>query len=271
MLDQSVFMAAISPVLAQGAADAAANGGGGSSGGSLLQYVVAGGTVGYVIIMLSVVALGLSIAHFLEVRREKLTPPQVAEDLARLLRENDVASAFQYCAQEVNDSYLTRVFHGALRRCGTSPFGMLELRAALEESAMRQTDRLHRSTDAIGLIAAVCPMLGLLGTVFGMIGAFSTIGADEGATRSKELAGFMSLALVSTAQGLVVAIPCTAAFQFYKRRIDRLTGDAGDVIEQLAGIVEQSAGAPKPAPGAARVPAAARAAQQAVAQPAAAR
>lgn len=217
-----------------------------SSGRSILQYVTAGGLVGYVIITLSVVALGLVIAHFIQVRREKMIPPQAAEDLARLFRENDIASAFQYCAQEANDSFLTRVFHNALRRCGTSPFGMLELRAALEDAGQRETERLQRTTDAVGLIAAVGPMLGLLGTVFGMIGAFGAIGENDGAARSKELAGFMALALVTTAQGLVVAIPCTAAFQIFKRRIDRLASEAGEVIEQLAGVVEQASGAAKP-------------------------
>lgn len=218
----------------------------GSSGQSLLQYVTAGGFIGYVIIMLSILALGLAIAHFVQVRRERMTPPQAVDDLARLFRENDMASAFQYCAQQSNDSFLTRVFHTALRRCGTSPFGMLELRTAIEEAGSREVDRLHRSTDAIGLIAAIGPMLGLLGTVFGMIGAFGAIGDTEGASRSKELAGFMSLALVTTAQGLVVAIPATAAYQFFKRRIDRLASEAGDVIEQLVGVVEQSSGAPRP-------------------------
>lgn len=217
-----------------------------SSSHSVLEYATAGGFIGYIIILLSIVGLGLAIAHFMQVRTERMTPPQAVDDLARLFRENDMASAFQYCAQQTNDSFLTRVFHTALRRCGTSPFGMLELRAAIEDAGSREVDKLHRSTDAIGLIAAVGPMLGLLGTVFGMIGAFGTIGDAEGASRSKELAGFMSLALVTTAQGLVVAIPATAAYQFFKRRIDRLASEAGDVIEQLVGVVEQSSGAPRP-------------------------
>ena len=217
-----------------------------SSGHSILQYATAGGFIGYVIIMLSILGLGLAIAHFMQVRRERMTPAQAVDDLARLFRENDMASAFQYCAQQSNDSFITRVFHTALRRCGTSPFGMLELRAAIEDAGSREVDKLHRSTDAIGLIAAVGPMLGLLGTVFGMIGAFGAIGDTEGASRSKELAGYMSLALVTTAQGLVVAIPATAAYQFFKRRIDRFASEAGDVIEQLVGVVEQSSGAPRP-------------------------
>lgn len=240
----SASLGLLMPTLAQSGTPAAPEPS--TSGHSVLQYVTAGGFIGYVIIMLSILGLGLAIAHFMQVRRERMTPPQAVDDLARLFRDNDMASAFQYCAQPANDSFLTRVFHTALRRCGTSPFGMLELRTAIEEAGSREVDRLHRSTDAIGLIAAVGPMLGLLGTVFGMIGAFGAIGDNEGASRSKELAGYMSLALVTTAQGLVVAIPANAAYQFFKRRIDRLASEAGDVIEQLVGVVEQSSGAPRP-------------------------
>ena len=97
-------------------------------------------------------------------------------------------------------------------------------------------------------IAAVGPMLGLLGTVFGMIGAFQTIGTLEGAARSNKLAEFMSLALINTAEGLMVAIPCTVAFAVFRRRIDRLGADAGVIAEELAGLIEQGAGAESPGP-----------------------
>src|SRR5205085_10888928 len=100
-----------------------------------------------------------------------------------------------------------------------------------------------RSTDLIGLIAALGPMLGLLGTVIGMIGAFNSISSLEGAARSRELAGFMALALVNTAEGLAVAIPCTAAFSILRRRLDRLISDAGEVIENLTVYIENPAGA----------------------------
>jgi biopolymer transport protein ExbB/TolQ len=78
-------------------------------------------------------------------------------------------------------------------------------------------------------------MLGLLGTVIGMIGAFNAIGSLQGAARSTELARFMSLALVNTAQGLVVAVPCTVAFALFRQRIDRVASEIGDdVLERLA-------------------------------------
>jgi len=107
-------------------------------------------------------------------------------------------------------------------------------------------------------------MLGLLGTVIGMIGAFNAIGSLQGAARSTELAKFMSLALVNTAQGLVVAVPCTVAFALFRQRIDRMVTDvAADVLEPLsddlaAGLsmaARPGAQAPRATPAAAGAPA----------------
>jgi len=211
---------------------------------TLFQYIKEGGVIGAILIFLSVVALTLLIMHLIQVRRAQLIPVEDATELQRLFRENDIQGAIRYCEQR--ESFLTRVFGSALVRCSRSPFGFMEIRTALEEAGQREADRLNKSIDWIGLIAAVAPMLGLLGTTIGMIGAFNSIGQLEGAARSRELAGFMSLALVNTAEGLAVAIPCTAAFSMLRRRLDRLVADAGEVVENLAVYIENpAAGAPK--------------------------
>jgi biopolymer transport protein ExbB len=113
--------------------------------------------------------------------------------------------------------------------------------------------RLHRLNNGLGVLAAVGPMLGLLGTVIGMIGAFNAIGSLQGAARSTELARFMSLALVNTAQGLVVAVPATVAFALFRQRIDRLVTDvAVSDLEPLADDLAAGIGAAQRAAGAAR-------------------
>ena len=99
----------------------------------------------------------------------------------------------------------------------------------------------------LGLIAAIAPMLGLLGTVVGMVGAFDTISASEGFARPDQLAGDISKALVTTLMGLTLAIPATAALTYFRNRIDALTGDVADIVEQLAAHLEHEpapAGAP---------------------------
>lgn len=216
---------------------------------TLLDYVSDAGSLGYVLVILSFVGLALIIRNLIALRASRLAPPAVAHRLDVMLRENDLAGAQAFCAARENDCFLTRVFGAALARCGRSPFGFLEFRSSLEEAGQTEVDKLHRLNDGIGILAAIGPMLGLLGTVFGMIGAFHTIGSLEGATRSHQLAMFMSMALVNTAQGLIVAIPCTIAFALFKRHIDALAGRAGKVAEELAGHLEQQGtGSDRPAP-----------------------
>jgi biopolymer transport protein ExbB len=227
---------------------------------SILEYIQDGGLLSYVLVTISFVALALIIRNMLMLRQSKLAPPEDFQRLDQLLRENDIEGALALCRSPDHDSFLTRVFGAALLRCSRSPFGFLELRTALEESGQRENDRLHRANDGIGIIAAIGPMLGLLGTVLGMIGAFMTIGTLEGPARSQKLAEFMSLALVNTAEGLFVAIPCTVAFSLFRRRIDHLVSEIADRIEALTRTLEQM-GDQKPAgarPAAARHAPAAR-------------
>ena len=149
---------------------------------SLLDHIASGGPIGFAIIALSLVAVTLAVMQLLQVRERKLTPPEVVEGLDKLLSANDIRGAIRFCQDPVNDSFLARMFAAALTRCSRSAFGLLELRSALEEAGQEQVARLHRATDGIGLIAAVAPMLGLLGTVVGMVGAFETISFSEHAT-----------------------------------------------------------------------------------------
>jgi len=198
---------------------------------TLLDYIESGGIIGYTLIGLSVFAVSLAIINFIQLRRSKMAPVDVVVEISRLLREGNTAAVAQLCAAPEADCFLTRVLRSAIARCNRSPFGFLEVRTALEEGGQRELDSLSRPTDGLGLIANLGPMLGLLGTVIGMIGAFGAIGEAEGAARSQQLAMFMSLALVNTALGLIVAIPCTFAYALFKKRTERMGAQVSDIIE----------------------------------------
>ncbi len=214
----------------------------GSAGRELtaLDYIRSGGPIGYVLIVLSFVALGLIIAHAISLRKSRLIPEEAVERLGAVLRTGDMQAAIAVCREPVYESFITRLVGTALLRCARSPFGTLELRAAVEEAGQREVDKLYRSVDSIGILAAVGPMLGLLGTVFGMIGAFATIGQLEGAARSQQLATFMSIALITTAEGLIVAIPCTVSFAIFRRMIDTTAVEAAAVVEALVAPLESA-------------------------------
>ena len=228
------------------------------TGRSVLQYISSGGVISYIMILLSIVALGLLITNFILLRREALAPVRIIESLDRMLKDRNPDMAVQYCKQPENDSFLSRVMAGGLSKVARSQFGYLELKPALEEAGQKQLERLDRINHGLAILAAVGPMLGLLGTVFGIIGAFAEIGGSGGQGRSNELAGYMSLALVNTAEGLIIAIPCTIAYSMFRRRTDQLVGYVAEVAEGLAANLQPAgAGAaalPRPMPGPAQRP-----------------
>jgi biopolymer transport protein ExbB len=221
-----------------------------------LDYLISGGPVGGLLILLSILGLALIIVHAVQARLAALAPPDLVLRLEQSLKAGDIPATLAICDDKENECFLTRVIGSGIRRCSRSALGFLEIRSALEDAGVREIERLSRITDALGLIAAVGPMLGLLGTVFGMIGAFTSISDLDGAARSRELAGFMSLALVTTAMGLAVAIPCTVAWSVARRRVERLAGEVGEIAEGLATYIENKSDARIPsmptAPAAAR-------------------
>lgn len=199
---------------------------------SLLKMIQSGGPIGYVLIALSVLALTMIIIHCVQIRRKVLVPPEQVEVLDDLLGRGDVASALEYCVNPDNDSYLTRILAAGLTRYQRSAFGAFELKNAIEEAGEEQTARLYRSTDVLSVIGSISPLLGLTGTVLGIVGAFETLSAGA-APDHKALAGNISLALVTTLLGLIVAIPCMALFTYFRNRIDAVASEAGSEMERL--------------------------------------
>ena len=205
---------------------------------SLLQYIEQGGPIGYLIIVISLVAIGMIGAQLFRIRRERLAPPELLNDLRSLLSDGNIDAAIKRSNDEPGSSYLARVIGAGLSRASRSAFGMLELRSSVDEVGQLEVDRLYRLTDGIGLIASVAPMLGLLGTVVGMVGAFDAITLSDGPARPDELAGSISQALITTVLGLIVAIPCTAMYTFLRNRIDHLTTEIDEQIEEIISPLE---------------------------------
>jgi biopolymer transport protein ExbB len=212
------------------------------AGSTLLKFITGGGLIGYIIILLSIVALVLVVVHALQIRRTQLVPIEQTSSLRELLTLGRAEEALQYCIMPANDSYLTRILAPGLTRFLKSPFGAFEIKTAIEDAGAEQTERLYRSTDALGVIGSIAPLMGLLGTVWGMIGAFDTVsaGAVSDSAYYEQLASNISLALVTTMQGLVVAIPCVILYSFFRNRIDAIAADAGGELDQLAMLLESA-------------------------------
>ena len=202
--------------------------------------IVQGGTVGFIILALSVVALVLVIIHFVQIRKAALLPPEQLLELEQRLKSGNIDGAAAYCIDPVNDSFLTRILGAGLLRYQRSTFGVFEIKSAVEEAGEEQAARLYRATDGLGVIGTIAPLLGLLGTVIGMVGAFDSISHSAGSSNYEDLATNISMALVTTLMGLTLAIPCVALFTYFRNRIDAFAADGAREVERLLVHVESA-------------------------------
>jgi biopolymer transport protein ExbB len=199
----------------------------------MLDTLKDGGLTGAVILLLSVVAVGYIIEHSLTIRRSTLMPDRAIDDLEEMIADGKIDDAIQYCEAEKPPSLVSSIILAGLTRFKTAQFGFAEYKSAVEEAGEEETSRLYRKTEVLNVIGAIAPMLGLLGTVEGMIEAFNNIASKGGMARPDELAGSIGKALVTTLEGLVVAIPALIACSFFRNRIDSLVSEAGNRIERV--------------------------------------
>lgn len=222
----------------------------------LLDYVAGGGVIGFIIIGLSVLAICLIVIHAIQIRRAALMPEQQIIEIGSLLGEGKVDEALAYCADPNHDSFLSRILEPGLTRYLRSPFGAFEIKQTIEEAGQEQAARLYRATDGLGIIGTVAPLLGLLGTVQGMIGAFQTAASNavNDANYHDALAANISLALITTMMGLIVAIPCVTLFTIFRNRIDAIASEVGRELDRMVLLLEDSGSRVPPAPGPSAVP-----------------
>jgi len=199
---------------------------------SLWSTIRAGGWIGFLILVMSLIAGAFIIEHFLSIRRERLLPSHLLQQLSAHLNARRYDEAAKLC--ETDGSYLALIVHAGLTHVG-GMFGFFDIQNAMQEASEREVSTLHRKLEYLAFIAATAPMLGLLGTVTGMITAFNEIAATEGAATPSQLAGGISEALVTTCLGLIVAIPTMFFVAFFRNRIDSYVAEAETIVEKLMG------------------------------------
>lgn len=182
----------------------------------MLDIVQSGGWLMVPILLCSIVAAAISVERLWSLQRSKITPKNL---LAEVWSANKSKEPDPQSVRELRGSSpLGQVFAAGISNARR---GREIMKEAMEEAAGQVSHDLERYLTALGIIASIAPLIGLLGTVVGMIQVFSVM-LLEGAGNANVLAGGISKALITTAAGLSVAIPALIFHRFFLRRVDEL-------------------------------------------------
>ena len=182
----------------------------------MLEMVTAGGWLMLPSLLCSVVALGICAERLVTLNPEKISPPHLLARVWTQLKNNEMDAPRLRTLRA--SSPLGAILAAGL---GNAHLGREAMKSSIEEAASHVVHDLERYLNTLGTIAAVTPLLGLLGTVVGMIKVFTEIMA-QGTGNASVLAGGISEALITTAAGLSVAIPALIMHRYFVGRIDAI-------------------------------------------------
>lgn len=182
----------------------------------ILGLFTRGGLIMYPIAAASVLALAIFLERLYSLRQSEIAPEDFSEKIFGLVAQNEVTTAKNLC--ESQNSPLARLFGMVLRR-GNLPIPILK--ESVEEEGRFEASKLERFVEILGTIAALGPLMGLLGTVIGIIRTFQSVASTGIATPTAMASGIWE-ALLTTAFGLIVGIIALIAYRFLIARIDKL-------------------------------------------------
>ena len=197
------------------------------------------------IILLSILGLTLIIQGFIKNRASVFMPEETTNQIRDMVSQRKFKELIEFT--ETDDSFISKALNPALKRAPS----FSSMKEAMETAIGEETADKFRSIEYLNIIGNLGPLLGLLGTVLGMINAFAAMKAAEGAADPSTLAGGISQALTHTFMGLFLAIPCLAAFGILRTIVDRLTVRGSLLAEELLLMIKPAEAKPAAAGAAA--------------------
>jgi biopolymer transport protein ExbB len=204
---------------------------------SLIELIKTGGWAMYPLGLFSFTMTVLVIQNFISLRTKTLLHTEQMPELLEMMLSKKVKTALVYCRK--HPSMFANTFGAGLERCldGEQSINFDKVKESVEEASIEQMSRLMKPIDLLSIIGASAPMLGLLGTVSGMIKAFHTMGS-QGMGKPELLAANIGEALITTATGLVIAIPAMFFFFYFKKGFQKTLATLGRNIGFLFDALE---------------------------------
>src|ERR1051325_520561 len=183
----------------------------------MLDYMQKGGPLMWLILFCSVVSIGVFLERLTYYHRATIRVGEFLRGLSNLVQRRSFAEALHECAGTPGP--VARVIHAAIIRHDAP---RVELKDIVQEAGQLEVPKLERFLGVLATVAFLAPLLGLLGTVAGMIDAFGTISASGGYATVSELSGGIYKSLLTTAAGLVVATPTFVAYSYLSSRVNTM-------------------------------------------------
>ena len=201
---------------------------------NVIEVFNKGGVLIYPLLVLMVWGLVIIVMKWFSLRRENIIKPGAVKEVERLLLAKKVPEATAFCKQ--NSAPMTRILGAAILNHDK---GEGELKEILEEAGRQEVPKIRSQLTTLGTIASVVPLLGLLGTVLGMISVFSELSQDANVNASA-LAGGISEALITTACGMAIAMPTLAFYNYFTTQVQNLIVEIEKVSLHMVAVLKRS-------------------------------
>ncbi|MBI2095774.1 MAG: MotA/TolQ/ExbB proton channel family protein [Candidatus Omnitrophica bacterium] len=202
---------------------------------TLWELVKAGGSCMIFLGALSVLGTASVIYHFRIVTPERLVPREFSENLLFLLEKKEHAKALSVCRQQ-QDNLVAAI---ALKGLARLDRGKSVVEEAIQYEGKARIEKLWQNLSYLGDVAAVAPMLGLLGTILGMIEAFNYQAFRAGIIQPVSLAQGLAKAMITTAFGLIIAVPALVFYSYFRGRIGTITSSAERVSAEILHAIQK--------------------------------
>ncbi len=204
-----------------------------SSRDTLLDLYFKGGVVMHFITLCSILALAVLFERLVNLRKKKIVSPQFLEEIRRHWYRREVQEAIAVCKS--HDIALSRIVRAGLLRFSQ---GSREIERAIQDAGRREATLLKKNLGLLAFLASIAPMLGLFGTVLGMIKSFDAIALHGSGGNVGFVASGIAEALLTTAWGLMVGIPALGLYHYFRRKIElrvlEMEGVCVSFLEDLA-------------------------------------
>lgn len=201
---------------------------------TLWQLIKSGGFIMFVLMLLSIAATAMIVYSFMTIKVTQLCPKEPTQKLIEKLQTGSEQEVRQACESEQN--VIPKIILAGL---DSKKRGIAFARQAIENRAKREVDGLWQNISYLADIAVVAPLLGLLGTVMGMIQAFNVIAFQTAVVKPIVLAGGVSKAMVTTAGGLIVAIPVMLFYAYFRNKFRLITNIIESYTNEIIKSIEK--------------------------------